>query len=89
MLEAALLLLLAALSLVTAMEGEHGRPVLLGIAMDNQMDNPWKLVLLLLNKLQLLLEIQGELLYWVLLLEVLGLVQVVLVGPEEAMVLVL
>jgi len=65
--EAALHLLLAALSLATAMEGRHGRPVLLEIAMDSQMDNPWKLLQLLQKQLPLLLVIQEVLLSWAIL----------------------
>jgi len=65
--EAALRLLRAALSLGTAMEERHGRPVLLEIATDSQMDNPWKLLQLLQKQPPLLLVIQEVLLSWAIL----------------------
>merc|ERR1719317_486851 len=62
---AALLLIHAALSLDIATPGKVGLPVHSETAMVSQMEDLWKLLLLLLSRQLLLVGIQGDLLSWV------------------------
>jgi len=62
---AALLLIHAALSLDIATPGKVGLLVHSETAMVSQMEDLWKLLLLLLSRQLLLVGIQGDLLSWV------------------------